>query len=79
MRLGSRLSEKLGEAAASVLPISVIVLLLGITIVPMPVGTLVLFLFGAILVVLGMVFFTLGADMSMIPMGEGLGVYLSRF
>lgn len=79
MRLGSRLLEKLGEAAAAVLPISVIVLLLGITIVPMPVGTLVLFLFGAILVVLGMVFFTLGADMSMIPMGEGLGVYLSRF
>ena len=79
MQKDSRLYEKMKEAVASVLPISMIVLLLSITIVPMPVGTLVLFLFGAVLVVLGMVFFTLGVDMSMIPMGEGLGVFLSRF
>ena len=67
------------EAAASVLPVSVIVLLLSVTIVPMSVGTLVLFLFGVLLAAFGMVFFTLGVDMSMIPMGEGIGVYLSRF
>lgn len=78
LRKDSRLYEKMREAVASALPIALIVLFLSITIVPMPVGTLVLFLFGAILVALGMVFFTLGVDMSMISMGEGMGVSLGR-
>lgn len=63
---------------ASVLPITAIVFLLSITIAPLDPGTLVLFLFGAVLLVIGMGFFTLGVDMSMIPMGEGVGVELSR-
>ena len=63
---------------ASVLPITAIVFVLSITIAPLEPGTLVLFLFGAVLLVLGMGFFTLGVDMSMIPMGDGMGVALSR-
>ena len=68
------LGEKTREALASVLPITAIVLVLSITVAPLPPGALVLFLFGAVLLVAGMGFFTLGADMSMIPMGEGIGV-----
>ncbi|MCI8423020.1 MAG: DUF1538 domain-containing protein [Lawsonibacter sp.] len=78
MRLNRQLAEKNRESLASVLPITAIVLLLSITIAPLDPGTLVLFLFGAVLLVAGMGFFTLGVDMSMIPMGEGVGVEVSR-
>ena len=78
MRHNELLMEKVYESVASVLPITVIVLLLSITIAPLTAGTLVLFLFGALLLVLGMGFFTLGVDMSMIPMGEGMGVQMSK-
>ena len=78
MRLNPQLKEKNRESLASVLPITAIVFLLSITIAPLAPGTLVLFLFGAILLVAGMGLFTLGVDMSMIPMGEGVGVEMSR-
>ena len=78
MRLNKQLTEKTRESMASVLPITAIVFLLSITIAPLDPGTLVLFLFGAILLVGGMGLFTLGVDMSMIPMGEGVGSTLSK-
>lgn len=78
MRLNKQLVEKTQESMASVLPITAIVFLLSITIAPLDPGTLVLFLFGAILLVGGMGLFTLGVDMSMIPMGEGVGVTISK-
>lgn len=72
------LREKIFESVASVLPITAIVLLLSVTIAPLNPGAMMLFLFGAVLLIVGMGFFTLGVDMSMIPMGEGIGVQLSR-
>lgn len=78
MHLNKQLKEKTRESMASVLPITAIVFLLSVTIAPLDPGTLVLFLFGAILLVGGMGLFTLGVDMSMIPMGEGVGVAISR-
>lgn len=78
LRLNKKLVEKTQESMASVLPITAIVLLLSITIAPLDPGTLVLFLFGAILLVGGMGLFTLGVDMSMIPMGEGVGSTISK-
>ncbi|WP_461248109.1 DUF1538 family protein [Treponema sp. R6D11] len=44
----------------------------------MPSGTILMFLAGAALLIIGMGFFTLGADMSMMPMGEGIGVELTK-
>lgn len=78
MHLNKQLLEKTKEALLCVLPITAIVLLLSITIAPLEAGILVLFLFGALLLVVGMGFFTLGVDMSMIPMGEGIGQKMSR-
>lgn len=72
------LKEKIMESLASVLPITAIVLLLSISIAPVSSGTLVLFLFGALLLVLGMGLFTLGADLAMTPMGEGMGIEMSK-
>lgn len=79
MILNHRLREKINESLTSVLPITGIVLVLSISFAPLTPGTLVLFLFGAIQLVMGMGLFTLGVDMSMIPMGEGIGVELSKF
>ncbi len=78
MRINPQLMEKIRESLSSVLPITAIVLLLSISIVPLTPGTLVLFLFGAFLLIVGVGVFTLGVDMSMTPMGSGIGVYFSK-
>lgn len=78
MRNKEQLLEKVYESVAAVLPITAIVLILSITIAPLSTATLTMFLFGAILLILGMGFFTLGADMSMMPLGEGIGVKMSK-
>ena len=78
MRHNQLLLEKIKESLASVLPITAIVLIISITVAPLTPGTMVLFLFGAVLLVVGMGLFTLGVDMSMIPMGDGIGVEISK-
>jgi hypothetical protein len=72
------LKEKIREAYTSVLPISIIVLVASVVLVPMPTGAILMFIVGAALLIVGMGFFTLGADMSMMPMGEGIGIQLTR-
>jgi len=72
------LMEKIGESLKAVLPITAIVLVISVTIAPLTPGTLVLFLFGALLLIFGMGLFSLGVDMSMIPMGDGMGVEISK-
>jgi hypothetical protein len=72
------LKEKIAEAFSSVLPITVIVLIVSVALAPMPSGTILVFLAGAALLIIGMGFFTLGADMAMMPMGEGIGVELTK-
>lgn len=69
---------KTREALSSVLPVTAIVFLLSISVSPLSPGTLTLFLFGAIMLIAGMGLFTTGVDMSMIPLGEGVGIELSR-
>ena len=72
------LKEKIMEAFMSVLPITVIVLLVTAILTPMPSGTVLMFLAGAALLIVGMGLFSLGADMAMMPMGEGIGVELTK-
>lgn len=72
------LQEKILEALSSVLPITIIVMLLSISVAPMPTGTFLLFLTGAFLLIVGMGFFSLGADVAMIPMGEGMGAEITK-
>lgn len=73
-----KLYDKTKEALKSVMPISIIVLILNFTITPMPIGVRGLFLIGSILLILGMGLFTLGADMAMMPMGEHIGGHMTR-
>ena len=62
----------------SVLPIFAIVLVLSISLVPMNPGILVMFLFGTIMLIVGMSLFTIGSEISMQPIGEGIGSQLSK-
>lgn len=73
-----RLKEKTREALTSVVPITLIVFLLSISIAPMPINYIVMFLGGAFFLIIGMGLFSLGADMAMMPMGEGLGIQLTK-
>lgn len=73
----TRFTEKLKEALAAVFPIIGIVLVLCFTIAPIPPSILLLFIFGAVLLVVGMMFFTLGAELAMSPMGERVGTRMA--
>ncbi|MDR1802108.1 MAG: DUF1538 domain-containing protein [Treponema sp.] len=72
------LKQKIMEAFNSVFPITLIVLIASVVLTPMPSGAILMFLAGAALLIIGMGFFTLGADMAMMPMGEGIGVELTK-
>ena len=69
---------KVKESLSAVLPISAMVLLLHFTIAPLPDAALVLFLVGTVFLIVGMGFFTLGADMAMMSMGERIGAHLTK-
>lgn len=76
--LNPKLKSKLEEAVTAVFPIIIIVLILSFTVAPLTPSVLLNFLVGAVLVMLGMMFFTLGAEMSMTPMGEKMGAKMTK-
>ena len=73
-----KLKEKIDESIQAVVPITMIVLLLSIFLVPMETGTIAMFLVGAFMLIIGMAFFQLGAEMSMTPLGEGVGAQIMK-
>ena len=73
-----KLKEKIRESLSAVLPITGIVLMLSIFVIPMELGSVVMFLTGALMLIVGMGFFQLGAEMAMTPLGEGVGVQISK-
>lgn len=73
-----KLKEKIRESLSAVLPITGIVLMLSIFLIPMELGSVVMFLTGALMLIVGMGFFQLGAEMAMTPLGEGVGVQISK-
>ena len=76
--ISSQLTEKIKETVSSVLPITLIVLVLSFTLAPVPNGVLISFILGALLLILGMGLFTLGVDVSMTPMGTLIGSSITR-
>ena len=73
-----KLKEKLMEALKAVLPIVGIVLALCFSAAPISPSILLCFLLGAAMIMAGMMFFTLGAEASMTPMGERVGTAVTR-
>ena len=72
------LAEKIKESLSSVLPVAAIVFLLLITIAPVSAPILISFIIGTFLLVIGMGLFTLGAQMSMMPMGQYVGSKMTK-
>ena len=68
----------MSEALAAVVPVIIIVIVLSFTVAPVSPSILLSFLMGALLVMVGMMFFTLGAEMSMTPMGEKVGAKMTQ-
>lgn len=72
------LMEKLKEATASVLPISLIVMAISFALVPVDAGLMLSFVIATAMLILGMGLFTLGADMSMSRIGNYMGSKLTK-
>ena len=71
--------EKLHEAFSSVLPVTLIVLILSFTpLVELSMKELVVFVISAVFLVAGIGLFNLGADLAMTPMGEHVGSGLAK-
>lgn len=77
-KIGSVLGEKVREAVASVAPITGIVLVLCFSMAPVPNEVLLAFLIGAVLLVVGMGLFALGAETAMTPIGQRVGAHMTR-
>lgn len=71
------LLEKLKESVMAVLPITAIVLIL-CCFLPIPLWTVFAFVIGAIMLIFGLSFFNLGADSSMMKLGEQIGSYVTK-
>ena len=76
--INSKFKEKLIETLKAVLPILIIVLLLCFSIAPIPPSILMTFLIGAVLLIVGMLFFNVGVELSMTPIGERVGSIITK-
>ena len=72
------LKDKLNESLKAVLPIIAIVILLSLTVAPMDAGIMLAFLFGGVLLIFGMMLFSIGAEVAMEPMGSIIGGRVTR-
>ena len=77
--MSKQLLHKLRESSFSVLPIIVVVLLLNLTpLIDLTGMEVMAFLIGSALIILGIALFSLGADLSMTPMGKSVGKGLTK-
>jgi hypothetical protein len=71
--------DKIKEALFSVLPVTLIVIILNFTpLVNLTLSQVLIFSVSAVFLILGIGFFTLGADIAMTPMGEHVGSGLTK-
>lgn len=75
--MNEKLKDKIKESLSSVLPITVIVALVCFSVAPVSNNVMMLFFIGAVFLIFGMGFFTLGAETSMTVIGERIGANLS--
>lgn len=74
----TKITEKFNETLQAVFPILAIVLLLCFTIAPISPSILMTFLIGAVLLIVGMLLFSFGVDLSMTQMGERVGTTMTK-
>lgn len=70
--------EKVKESCSSVLPIALTVMILSLTLCPLPNDIFIAFVIGSCLLVVGLGLFSLGAEMSMSKIGSHIGANLTK-
>ncbi|MDD4124779.1 MAG: DUF1538 domain-containing protein [Eubacteriales bacterium] len=70
--------EKIKESVSSVLPITLIIIILCFTMVPISSGLMLSFLIGALMLITGMGLFTLGVDNALTPLGNNIGAWMMK-
>ena len=76
--MNKKLLEKLKESLSAVIPVTAIVIILCLTVVNTTVESIASFLIGTVLLILGMMLFTLGADVSMMKIGQSIGSHITK-
>ncbi len=72
------LLDKFKEVLYSILPITVIVLILNFTMVPLGIPMLIRFLAGALMISVGLTIFLIGVDLGITPVGKLMGTTLTK-
>ena len=75
---GMNILAKLKETIISVLPVMAIVLILGLTVVPLDKFVLIRFVAGGLFLIVGLTIFLLGVNLGIQPMGERCGSALTQ-
>lgn len=70
--------DKLSESTLSVLPITLLVGALCLFLVPIGSGLMLSFLLGSVIIIAGMALFTIGADLSMMQIGNQIGAKMTK-
>ena len=68
----NKLTDSLYDAFMSIMPITFFIFLLSF-VITLPIDMIIAFLLSSLLVIFGMALFTLGADMSMVVIGQNIG------
>lgn len=74
----SLLLEKFKEVLSSVLPISILVMILNFTLVPVETDILIRFIIGSVMVIIGLGIFLFGADIGITSIGNLMGEEVAR-
>lgn len=73
------LSSKFREVFFAVLPVTLIVVILNFTLVPIPVNLMWQFIIGFVLVTIGLTLFLVGVDLGITPLGVLIGPIITRW
>lgn len=74
----SVLTTKFKEVLASVIPITIIVLILNFTLTPLETPVIIRFLVGAVFLIIGLTIFLIGVDVGITPIGNNMGSSLTK-
>ncbi len=71
-------TQKLKEVSTSVLTITIIVMILNFTLVPMEASLVIRFLIGTVLIIFGLSVFLIGVDIGITPLGNLIGSSITK-
>jgi hypothetical protein len=74
----NKVKESVREVLYAILPVALVVVALQFTIIWLPNEMFIQFLIGLIMVVLGFIFFLVGVNMGLLPIGEKIGEILPK-